>query len=674
MKKILMFIIPLLLVLVLVGCGKNKIKPPKELALNEDVLVWGEVKGSDGYIVVVDKKEYPITAENFDLSELVLENGDYKIVVYAVKGDKRSKASKSVTYSFFYDVDRNEMLARLLEIIDEDYRLNMNEDDFDFLYQYDEYVDALETAIIIVDVFLNNKVSEEKMSSLMTLIADISNDDDDQFTIIKNTIEGFFALNLGAKTMTDFMVAMVKRIAELLEDEGEVVSIYQMVLENEADAHQLIYQVVKYLKDAESLLNWELIDNLKELFEGGDVDEEELFEIMQNFLTAFKNKLPNQESFQLFYQALFALVGSFLEKAEFDFNIDVFNEEVVTLAKVSRNRILVSMKLMLSFDFNYFSEIKEISENNHLREEEIALEVFLKSYQVIKGFLEDNKELIEEIPHQEFKAMSLKLFEALIPIMLENITAAFYSEDLDLITEIIVNSYGSLLDLNYYGEDFIFELLDLLFESDGSLVRLLLENNNLKNQIKFFEELMIEVIPYLKIANRALLDDKLLPAIIEVLELPFIISMEDMENISEYHNFYSDVKDDLKELLILVVELEDEYVIQLENYSFNEQASIWGSTFEEALILTQIMLINENILKIRVEEIVAKVDVILTKIDEAGFDVFDEGEKAEVISELYNIIDEIYDGLAEFKDWDYEGTLTEDQLEQLNDFLDGLDW
>ena len=26
-----------LLVLVLVGCGKNKIKPPKELALNEDV-------------------------------------------------------------------------------------------------------------------------------------------------------------------------------------------------------------------------------------------------------------------------------------------------------------------------------------------------------------------------------------------------------------------------------------------------------------------------------------------------------------------------------------------------------------------------------------------------------------------------------------------------------------
>ena len=85
----------------------------------------------------------------------------------------------------------------------------------------------------------------------MTLIADISNDDDDQFTIIKNTIEGFFALNLGAKT-TDFMVAMVK-VAELLEDEGEVVSIYQMVLENEADAHQLIYQVVKYLKDAESL-------------------------------------------------------------------------------------------------------------------------------------------------------------------------------------------------------------------------------------------------------------------------------------------------------------------------------------------------------------------------------------------------------------------------------------
>ena len=33
----------------------------------------------------------------------------------------------------------------------------------------------------------------------MTLIADISNDDDDQFTIIKNTIEGFFALNLGRR-------------------------------------------------------------------------------------------------------------------------------------------------------------------------------------------------------------------------------------------------------------------------------------------------------------------------------------------------------------------------------------------------------------------------------------------------------------------------------------------
>src|SRR5690554_4601313 len=97
MKRILSFIMLLLLTITLVACKKD-IKAPENLSITNDVLKWDAVDNADKYYVVVGLEEHEALSNEFNLKQLELSAGNYTIGVITVIGDNVSRISETINY------------------------------------------------------------------------------------------------------------------------------------------------------------------------------------------------------------------------------------------------------------------------------------------------------------------------------------------------------------------------------------------------------------------------------------------------------------------------------------------------------------------------------------------------------------------------------------------------
>lgn len=148
MRKLLSFLVMLLVSLVIVACGDTTIEldTPANVVINNGIVTWDAVENAEEYRVIVGTNTYTVTTTTFNLNTLALAEGSYQVTVVAVAGDTVSLPSSSASYVVQADISDPDptvipinVYVEVLAIINEEYVPNMVVGDFDEEWEFEEY-------------------------------------------------------------------------------------------------------------------------------------------------------------------------------------------------------------------------------------------------------------------------------------------------------------------------------------------------------------------------------------------------------------------------------------------------------------------------------------------------------------------------------------------------------
>ncbi|MCR3906152.1 MAG: hypothetical protein NUK62_03895 [Tenericutes bacterium] len=232
MKRILGFLVMLLVSLVIVACGDTTIDldTPTNVVINNGIVTWDAVEDAEEYRVVVGTNTYTVTTTTFDLNTLELAEGSYQVTVVAVAGDSISLPSSSASYVVDASVTDPDptvvpvnVYAEVLAIIDETYVPNMTSGDFTEEWEFEEYqrfsslATAYSSAIAARSMTAANAIGFfahiKNMAELMPMNASGMMDELDTISDFDMTTEDFayIAVEIG-------LIAMGVAIDELVEN------------------------------------------------------------------------------------------------------------------------------------------------------------------------------------------------------------------------------------------------------------------------------------------------------------------------------------------------------------------------------------------------------------------------------------------------------------------------
>lgn len=122
------------------------VDPPTNVTLSNDILSWNAVSGATGYVVHVGAMTFNVTTTSIDLSTRSIPEGTFSVYVVATKGSISSNASVTLSYTVETNVSQDDIKLSVLQMINPVYESEMDPEDFFDLYEYNDYLMALESA------------------------------------------------------------------------------------------------------------------------------------------------------------------------------------------------------------------------------------------------------------------------------------------------------------------------------------------------------------------------------------------------------------------------------------------------------------------------------------------------------------------------------------------------
>lgn len=141
-KKLGSLVVLTLVLVTLVGCfgGKKQISGPKNVTIKNHLLTWEQDEQVDKYIIKIDDLQAEVTGKQYDLTKFDLLAGEYQVSIIAVKGKSQSNGVK-IAYQIqaLSSDDVFEIQSAIMKMINPNFTLDLNADDFADEMQYQQY-------------------------------------------------------------------------------------------------------------------------------------------------------------------------------------------------------------------------------------------------------------------------------------------------------------------------------------------------------------------------------------------------------------------------------------------------------------------------------------------------------------------------------------------------------
>lgn len=144
----------------------DELDAPTGLSIDGNVLSWNAVAGAARYEVLVGEESHETTDLTFDLASLLLEPGTYDVSVTALSGERASDGSAVLSHVVEASLDQEVVLASILQTMNPLYAPGMDETDFEFEYEYEEYVQMTAMVETYVTAAMNSQMTEENAIGL----------------------------------------------------------------------------------------------------------------------------------------------------------------------------------------------------------------------------------------------------------------------------------------------------------------------------------------------------------------------------------------------------------------------------------------------------------------------------------------------------------------------------
>ncbi|BCR36623.1 PKD domain-containing protein [Mariniplasma anaerobium] len=129
-----------------VEAAVSSLPAPTNVAINDGVLTWGSVVGATSYVVHVGTQSFTVTAATLDLNSESIAVGSYSVYVTASDGTNVSVNSATVNYVVELNLNQDAIALVFIQRMDPTFTLDLEEDDFEDVYEYNNYLVALDMA------------------------------------------------------------------------------------------------------------------------------------------------------------------------------------------------------------------------------------------------------------------------------------------------------------------------------------------------------------------------------------------------------------------------------------------------------------------------------------------------------------------------------------------------
>ncbi|MBE0700903.1 MAG: fibronectin type III domain-containing protein [Acholeplasmataceae bacterium] len=316
MRKFLSIFMLLLALFVIVGCKDVELETPTNVVITEGVVTWDAVEGAESYKVVVNTVAHDTTSTTFDLKTLSLAPGTYQVTIIAENVDKVSLPSSPVNY-IVEGVTTLKVLiyTQVLSLMDEAYEPDLDEENFEFSWDYEDYLrasavaDAYSQSAVDLDMTLGDAVD------MFTYIKSMgeSMGEDASFTDIHTQISGLSDFGMDnedfAYVLMNIGMALMS-VSDEFEYNPSMALIYVLMLQEPEmflDSLAFVLGYFESIFDGVSPLMMSLLDDL--MLEDG-LNMEEIFILKDEVATLLLETMPTAQEMSNLYLTLMYVIGA----------------------------------------------------------------------------------------------------------------------------------------------------------------------------------------------------------------------------------------------------------------------------------------------------------------------------------------------------------------------------
>lgn len=707
MKKLLLFFVAIISVFALVACDKNvdpTFEAPQNVAVSEaGVVTWDSVTEADHYILFIDLREIIVEGTSFDLNTVSIEIGDRLISVVAVKEDNTvSLPSTVITYTVVALVEPSVISDSVLGLFDDSYVPDMDENDFEYEWEYEDYQNAVKMAEAYGEATSSIRMTEANAVGFFTAFKDMAQGMDETTTVsdLMTDLDMFDTYE-----MTPYATAVVlyhlvlaqmeiempriqdeisyweqqqiawpqdewiqERIDEYEYNYDQLEATYDAFVDNKAIIIQSIELVIDYAVTFKNSVPQNVIDLLDDAAQGEELTLAEIVLIKDEIVGILQDTLPSAEDFTILYTTLFYVGGAitgvdmstYIPHAEFMGEVDhaMFNLVLTLLADIDQQMIedIQGLVESINVDNGMYTQT----------DPEAVIDLFVYVLNYVDSFKTANQTLFDELE----TLGEDDSVEALYTIAIENIIAQIEADpSMDpeeqtiavAILEDMIGEYDAIKAGLEVFEQIGVNVFEEIIDTQAAIFYTIIDMQDLMEptpaEIAAIIEDMIDHVSGYNSAVMDVLTQANIQLLLDMVEVPVVAALENGANITTAQTLYTTLSPHVATVIANVVTLEKALVaaagtLNMTNildtdYNYLEIAAaaavikafdIALSSTNEALFASTVNVVFDDILKN---------STVVSLIPEMDVTALSQMQ-AMVLSEASNLFTEIH-AVADFQ-------------------------
>ncbi|MDX9691741.1 MAG: hypothetical protein RBT45_04735, partial [Acholeplasmataceae bacterium] len=657
---------------------------PKNVEISEEgLLTWDAVSGADYYIVYIDQRMIEVhEGTSLDLTTQNILVGERLVSVVTVKGEGQSLPSAVVNYTVVQLSDPEVVTEGVLEILNPKYTsADMVRDDFDFDWEYDEYLDMLRMTEAYAEAVTSINMTEANALGFFGALDDMMNAEQgpENLSALMEEMEMLDTYNVDAYTAATIIYHLlvvslemqVEQVqAQMVDnDDAQLEEMLEALQANEVIAIQSLTIVLDFLLTFKDSLSTNVIGLLDDAIEGQELSINEIIIIKDEVVGILQDTMPSVSDFTFLYSSLMTISGTMTGQ-----DMSGYLPHADFLAEVDHLAITIGLEFIASVNTQTVEDIQALVEaiesGMYGPDPEKVIDLVLYVMTYISDFKDANAELFADYD----ELMQDEALEALFGLAIDQIifqveNDPYMGEEADMVVAML-EAYKDEYDTIRATMDIFATIGENLFNefvsSEAALFYAIIElqTNSMELTMEgILTQVIDDILPLFMDYHTAIfgeLDQEAVLTILEFIQIPATVALTNMVMMGDMPNFDA-ILDDVADVVANVIVLETAILNAIDDADIPaimsnenldpEVAAVLSmisvldialSSANEAIIDDIIDTIFENILKD--PEIMPLLDATSQEINEMKTMV--TGEVDGFITEIHEIADFNFNALT----------------------------
>lgn len=614
----------------------STLSSPSNVTITDGVLSWDTVENALSYTVEIDGEVVEeVTGNSFVLGDMDLYAGEHTIRVRAKRGAIASQFSNSYSYQLQPLASSAEIYAAILAIIDEDYAPNMVLNDFEFEYEYENYLAASTFALRYSQTTANMMMTREHAIGLVQFIKDfvMSLDSAESVADVKTALDGLASYDLTPTKFANLLINLAdsaivisqgKLSDPLYGDETGlmVVNTLQGVLEDNEDlVRDNLVNTIDFGLNLYGHISANMVTYLNQLMANGTLSETEAFALKDEMVSMFQQSIPSVEVISQMYQLVLVVGNAFV-----DFDINTMLAHTTTLATLTRQSANLLLEFVGEFSLedmntmglyveNSFQEVEYVCGQYfdgqsmvdfYCYDQELNFESFVDALVYFGTYAnnfylshETEFALIGALPVRDLMIDFADVFAGAVKVYLqEEMTIQEYivaSAMIDMILEEVPNVLDGIQILANIG----IEEISLFISSEAQMVYdiydavgLFMSEGNVMVLISDIEAILDQFVDYNAIIVNNLSQENI-ETLLMIAKIPVIIETYGSADFATFNALFTDLPGQVAGLIADVLFLENTFVNVVSNYDVSASLTAYGFEMNQAAMVTAILVLDQ---------------------------------------------------------------------------------